>query len=90
MSALTGARLPATRLVERLLDALDDPARRERWPKSANPHLLVSRHTAMDMRQQRIGFAGLCAMVKPFGVTPSALRADRSSTRPGRPPIRST
>src|SRR5436190_10660239 len=30
MSALTGARLPATRLVERLLDALDDPARRER------------------------------------------------------------
>src|SRR4051794_39737357 len=29
MSALTGAPLPATRLVERLLDALNDPARRE-------------------------------------------------------------
>jgi integrase len=51
--------------------------RRERWPKSANPHLLVSRRTAMDARQQSIDLAALCAMVKPFGVTPSALRADR-------------
>jgi integrase len=51
--------------------------RRERWPKSANPHLLVSGRTAMDTRQQSIDMAALCAMVKPFGVTPSALRADR-------------
>src|SRR5437660_6227306 len=29
MSAITGTRLPATRLAERLLDALNDPARRE-------------------------------------------------------------
>jgi integrase len=51
--------------------------RRERWPKSANPHLLVSRRTAMDARQQSAGLAALSAMVKPLGVTPSALRADR-------------
>lgn len=51
--------------------------RRARWPKSANPHLLVSRRTAMDARQQSIGSEALRAMVKPFGVTPSALRADR-------------
>ena len=29
MSAITGTRLPAMRLAERLLDALNDPARRE-------------------------------------------------------------
>jgi hypothetical protein len=31
----------------------------------------------MDARQQSTGLAALSAMVKPFGVTPSALRADR-------------
>ncbi|MEV4282786.1 site-specific integrase [Actinoplanes xinjiangensis] len=51
--------------------------RRERWPKSVNPHLLVSRRTAMDVRQQSIGTEAMRAMVKPFGVTPSALRTDR-------------
>ena len=49
----------------------------ERWPKSNNPHLLVSRHTAMDTRQQSIGLTALRAMLEPLGVTPSALRADR-------------
>jgi integrase len=51
--------------------------RHQRWPKSINPYLLVSRQTAMDARQQRIGLPALRAMLAPFGVTPSALRTDR-------------
>jgi integrase len=51
--------------------------RRERWPKSTNPHLIVSRQTAMDTRQQSIGLTAIRAMLDPLGVTPSGLRTDR-------------
>lgn len=51
--------------------------RRERWPESTNPHLVVSRQTAMDARRQSTSPSTLLTMVEPFGVTVSALRADR-------------
>jgi integrase len=51
--------------------------RHERWPKSTNPYLVVSRQTAMDARRQSTSTSTLRTMVERFGVTVSALRADR-------------
>lgn len=50
--------------------------RHGRWPASTNPHLLVSRRTALDPEQPAVNIATL-RRVFPRGVTIQALRRDR-------------
>jgi hypothetical protein len=50
--------------------------RHQRWPASANPHLLVSQKTAVDP-DHPAGSIGLLSGALPRGPTLSALRQDR-------------
>ncbi|MFJ2649898.1 hypothetical protein ACIO1C_24650 [Streptomyces sp. NPDC087420] len=50
--------------------------RHRRWPASANPHLLVSRCSALDQERPPVSIETV-RMVFPKGVTMDGLRQDR-------------
>ena len=51
--------------------------RHRRWPLTRNPHLLVTRHTAVDTAGPPIAQTVLDATFGELGLTPSQLRQDR-------------
>jgi integrase len=51
--------------------------RHHRWPLCANPHLLVSTQTAVDITGQSMSTSAVRGYFAPLGVTPKQLRQDR-------------
>jgi site-specific recombinase XerC len=51
--------------------------RHQRWPRTSNPHLLITRVTASDERQPPIAHTVIEAIFTPLGLTPGQLRRDR-------------
>ena len=51
--------------------------RRRRWPRTANPHLLITRVTASDEKQPPAAHTVIEAIFAPLGLTPGQLRRDR-------------
>ncbi|MBF6331895.1 site-specific integrase [Nocardia transvalensis] len=51
--------------------------RNRRWPRSANPHLLVTQRTAVDPSHPPISPYTVKMMFRPFGISPLKLRIDR-------------
>lgn len=51
--------------------------RHGRWPLTGNPHLLVTRHTAIDTAGPPIALTVLDAIFGELGLTPSQVRQDR-------------
>jgi hypothetical protein len=51
--------------------------RRRRWPRAANPHLLITRVTASDENQPPVAHTVIEAIFTPLGLTPGQLRRDR-------------
>lgn len=47
------------------------------WPRTANPHLLLSRVTAADQTRPPIAHTVLEAIFQPLGLSPGKLRRDR-------------
>ncbi|CAL9328039.1 hypothetical protein SUDANB99_05912 [Streptomyces sp. enrichment culture] len=89
---LTGLDRPAGRLVVRrrfgdhvvYLDELTMKlltdwlrARAERWPRSTNPHLLVTQVTAVDPNGPPVSKDGLRLVFRKLGIQPRRLRIDR-------------
>ncbi|HEX9355553.1 MAG TPA: hypothetical protein VF933_17265 [Streptosporangiaceae bacterium] len=52
--------------------------RRRRWPRTANPHLLITRVTASDEKQPPVAHTVIEAIFAPLGLTPGQLRRDRT------------
>lgn len=89
---LTGLDRPAGRLVVRrrfgdhvvYLDELTMKllsdwlrARAERWPRSTNPHLIVTQVTAVDPNGPPVSKDGLRLVFRKLGIQPRRLRIDR-------------
>ena len=51
--------------------------RHQRWPRTANPHLLITRVTASDEHQPPVAHTVIEAVFAPLGLTPGQLRRDR-------------
>ncbi|WP_433662737.1 hypothetical protein ACQPW1_11660 [Nocardia sp. CA-128927] len=51
--------------------------RNRRWPRSTNPHLLVTQRTAVDPSHPPISQYTAKMMFRPFGTSPLKLRVDR-------------
>jgi len=51
--------------------------RHRRWPRTANPHLLVSQQTAADTRLPPISSMVINDIFRPLDLSPSKLRQDR-------------
>jgi hypothetical protein len=51
--------------------------RHRRWPRTANPHLLITRVTASDENQPPVAHTVIEAIFTPLGLTPGQLRRDR-------------
>jgi hypothetical protein len=51
--------------------------RHRRWPRTANPHLLVTAQTAADTTNPPIAPTGMDAIFNKLGLSPSRLRQDR-------------
>jgi integrase len=51
--------------------------RQRRWPRTANPYLLVSQQTAVDPGHPPATLAVIDRCFRPLGMSPSQLRADR-------------
>lgn len=51
--------------------------RRRRWPRTANPHLLITRVTASDENQPPVAHTVTEAIFTPLGLSPGKLRRDR-------------
>ncbi|MER5184478.1 hypothetical protein ABT009_40225 [Streptomyces sp. NPDC002896] len=61
--------------------------RHRRWPDSTNPHLFVTRNTAVNDSHPPISIGVVRKPFRQLGLTASALRVDRISTRPATPKI---
>jgi hypothetical protein len=51
--------------------------RHRQWPRTANPHLLITRVTASDEDQPPVAHTVIEAAFAPLGLTPGQLRRDR-------------
>jgi Phage integrase, N-terminal SAM-like domain len=51
--------------------------RRRRWPRTSNPHLLITRVTASDENHPPVAHTVIEAIFTPFGLSPGQLRRDR-------------
>jgi hypothetical protein len=51
--------------------------RHRRWPRTANPYLLVSQQTAADDRLPPVSTMVINDIFRPLGLSPSRLRQDR-------------
>ncbi len=51
--------------------------RHRRWPRTANPHLLVSQQTAVMDTLPPISSMVMTGVFRPLGLSPSKLRQDR-------------
>lgn len=51
--------------------------RRRRWPRTANPHLLITRVTASDENHPPVAHTVIEAVFTPLGLSPGQLRRDR-------------
>ena len=51
--------------------------RHRRWPRTTNPHLLITRVTASDENQPPVAHTVIEAIFTPLGLTPGQLRRDR-------------
>jgi integrase len=51
--------------------------RAQRWPRTTNPHLLITQQSATDHRNRPMHAVSFRMLFTPLGITPSQLRIDR-------------